>query len=237
MRMVHYYAVLAFLVGPALLITAGTGIWFQPGSDTHLSVGLFAALFALAAQTLVILFMIITGRVLRAAMETRPLDPAFLTELNAFFAHKRAYPVAVLSALAVTAAAVLGYGQRAFGAPAAVHVLLGLGAILFNLWALQSGYRTLLENQELLDRTARELDRIDRESPESVTAAEDELDPEGASRRWVLAALCAWLPYLYWVFIEWRGDFSAVHPLFPLLTAAFCSYALLCAWLTRRAAE
>jgi hypothetical protein len=235
MRMVHYFTVLAVLVAPALLASAATGM-LASKSEAHLSVGLVGALLAVAAQTLLILFMIITGRVLRSAMESRPLAPAFLEEANQFFARRKAYPVAVFATLFIVAAAVLGYGQRAFGAPAAVHMLLGLLAIGFNLWALQLGYQTLRHNQTLLDRVASELDRIDRETPEAVVR-EEELDPATAARRWTLAALVAWMPYLYWVFIEWRGAWSAVHPLVPVATALVSAYALVCAWLSRKGDE
>jgi len=234
MRMVHYYSLLAVLVVPALLATVATGIWAEDAT-THLSVGLFGAMGAVAAQTLLILFMIITGRVLRSAMESRSLDEEFLTEANRFFSVRRAYPVAGLASLSIVAAAVLGYGQRAFGAPDAVHMLLGLVAIGFNAWALQLGFQTLVSNQALLDRVAAELDRIDREHPEEVPV-EEPMDPELAARRWFIAACVAWLPYFYWVFVEWRGDFAEVHPLFPVLSAGFSAYACVCAYLVKHTA-
>jgi len=235
MRMSHYFAALAVLVAPALLLTILTGIWFQ-GGNTHLSVGLFSALLAVAAETLLILFMIITGRVLRAAMETRPLDKSFLNELNGFFAEQRAYPIAGMAAVAVTAAAVLGYGKRAFGAPPAVHVAVGLLAVALVIWSLREGWQALRANQALLDRTASELDRIDREQPDAVQEPqEDGLEPGTAVRRWTLAALAGWIPYLYWGLIEWRGDFSRVHFVWPLGSGLFCAYALLCAALAQRA--
>ena len=182
MRMVHYFSALALVVAPALLATMITGIWLQ-GGTTHLAVGLVGALLAVGAQTLLILFMIVTGRVLRAAMESRPLPQEFLGELNAFFSQKRAYPLAGIAALVVTAAAVLGYGNRAFGAHPSIHMLVGLFAVMFNLWALQEGYVALRANQVLIDRTEAELDRIDREAPETIRPEEPELDPRSASRR------------------------------------------------------
>ena len=232
MRMVHYFSALALVVAPALLATMITGIWPQ-GGTTHLAVGLVGALLAVGAQTLLILFMIVTGRVLRAAMESRPLPQEFLGELNAFFSQKRAYPLAGIAALVVTAAAVLGYGNRAFGAHPSIHMLVGLFAVMFNLWALQEGYVALRANQVLIDRTEAELDRIDREAPETIRPEEPELDPRSASRRWLLAACVGWTPYLYWGLVEWRGDFSRVHLAWPIGSGLFCAYAMLCAFLTR----
>jgi len=232
MRMVHYFTALAIVVAPALLITMITGVWLR-GGTTHLAIGLFSALLAVGAQTLLILFMIITGRVLRAAMDSRPLPAEFLLELNDFFSKKRAYPLAGMAALIVTAAAVLGYGNRAFGSPPAVHMLVGLFAVLFNLWTLQEGWLALRANQDLIDRTERELDRIDREAPETIRPEEPELDAATASRRWLLAACVGWTPYLYWGLVEWRGDFSRVHWAWPIGSGLFSAYAILCAALTR----
>ena len=233
-RMVHYYTILAVLVVPALLATMATGIWFD-GSTAHLSVGLFTAILAVATQTLLILFMIVTGRVLRAAMQSRPLGPAFLAELNDFFASNRAYPAAGLAAVSIVAAGVMGYGHKALGWPSAVHMLLGLTAVGLNAWAVQLGFVTLRANQRLLDRTATELDRIDREEPEAIEP-EEPLDPRVASRRWVIAAFAAWAPYLYWGLIVWRGDFGRISLVFPAISALASAYAIACAVILRRSA-
>lgn len=219
MRMVHYFSALAVLVIPALLWTAWTG---AAGSPTHLGVGLFSAVFTVAAHSLLILFMIITGRVLKEAMIARPLGPGFLSELNDFFARRAAYPVALLAVLAVVLAAVLGYGWRAFGLPPAVHWIAGLVAVGVNLWAIPLEYKTLRENQALIDRAVVELDRIDREAVSNDTSVlaggEEELvyDPKRAARWGLIVAISAWFPYLYWGLIVWKGQFArlpwGVHP-------------------------
>src|SRR5262245_58400914 len=104
--MVHYFAAFAALVVPALVWAAYTG--FAGGGESHVNAGLFAAVIAVLAHTLVILFVLVTGRVLKEAMATRPFPKAFLDELNEFFARKKAYPAAILGASATAAAAVLG---------------------------------------------------------------------------------------------------------------------------------
>lgn len=232
MRMTHYFLALALLVAPALLATVGTGIWHD-GGDLHLSVGLVAASLTVATHTLLILFMIVTGKVMKAAMESRPLPPVFLEELNDFFARKTAYPVAVFAAVAVTAVAVLGYGQHAFGLPGAVHMLLGIGAVLFNLWALQIEVQALRENQLLLDKTAIELDRIDRDTDTPYPDVEPQVVWHTPTQGWLIVAASAWAPYLYWVMVEWGGDFSRVGAAFPILTGAVSAGALVASWLTR----
>jgi len=237
MRMTHYFLGLALLAAPALLATAVTGIAME-GGEVHLLVGLFTAIVTVAAHTLLILFMIVTGRVMKAAMESRPLPPQFLTELNAFFRQKKAYPVSGLAAVSIVAVGVLGYAHRAFGLPSETHMLLGLAAVVFNLWALTLELSVLRENQGLLDRTARALDAIDRER-EIQGALDAELDeelPPLSPSRWLIVAGSAWLPYLYWGLIAWKGEFGRVHPLFPVATAVVSAGALLGAWGARRAA-
>jgi hypothetical protein len=234
--MIHYFLGMAAVAAPALVATAVTGVAMN-GGEVHLLVGLFTAIITVATHTLMILFMIVTGRVMKAAMETRPLSPEFLAELNRFFAQRSAYPVSGLAAVSIVAVGVLGYGQRAFGLPAEVHMLLGLAAVVFNLWALTVEMATLRGNQDLLDRTARALDDIDRERAAEGAPAHDGEEPAPMTpARWLILAGSAWLPYLYWALIEWKGDFGRVNPLFPIGTAVVSGAALVAAWSARGSA-
>ena len=217
MRMVHYFGGLAALVIPALLWTAWTG--FFGGGESHVSAGLVAAVFAVLAHTLVILFMLVTGRVLKEAMAMRAFPPSFLVELNDFFARKKAYPAALLGASVTALAAVLGYAHRGFGIPTWIHWSAGFAAIAGNAWAMVHEHRALRENRSLVDRAAAELDRLDREagSASPAPAGDEALEPYDPARaaRWgLILAVSAWFPYLYWALIVWRGDFSRVglHP-------------------------
>jgi hypothetical protein len=228
MRMIHYYSVLAFVLVPALLATLGLGL-FHDGSQKHLSMGLVTAILCVATNTLLILFMIVTGRVLRAAMKARPLGEKFLAELNEFFANRRVYPMALVGAASAAATAVLGYG-RFIGVPSEVHLLLGLATILINLGLVPFGLRTLRGNQGLLDRAARDLDRIEREvGPAPPEAGEIEWT-YGPATRWTVFTLSAWLPYLYWGLVVWRGDFAAVPRAFLIGTAVVSALGALRAW-------
>lgn len=230
--MVHYFAGLAAACALALLATAVSGIWFA-GGELHLLLGLLAGTLAVGLHSLLIVFMIITGKVLRAAMDARPLSGEFLVELNAFFASKRAYPAAVLGAASITAAGVLGYAQRGFGWPAQVHLCFALFALVYNLYAMQIEWRALLDNQSLLDRTARALDEIDARAAargELAPAAQgasggtpgfERVDHALAARRWTLAALSAWAPYAYWALVVWKGRTADMSPW--LLRASACA--------------
>ncbi|MSR62782.1 MAG: hypothetical protein EXS08_10105 [Planctomycetes bacterium] len=231
MRMTHYYLALALLLAPCLLLTLLSGA-FQDGSQRHLVLGFFTAVLSVATHTLLILFMIVSGRVLRAAMQARELPAEFLVELNQFFARRNAYPLAILAAFAATAAAVLGYG-RFIGVPPPVHMLVGLFAVLLNLFALGQGLRALRANQDLLDGAARELDRLDKSGAPMRADAGGPQWKYGASTRWLVFALSAWGPYLYWALVVWRGSFANLTPLFLLLSATASAVGFLQAWRTR----
>lgn len=216
MRMVHYYLALAILVAPALLATLFLGV-FHDGSLKHTYAGLFTSIGCVALNTLFILFMIVTGRVLKAAMKARSLRPEFLTELNQFFAKKTAYPMALIAATLAVATAVLGHG-RFIGVPAWVHLVLGLITVLVNLLGIPACMRVLGENQKLLDHVARELDRLDEvEGPVPEGTGEPEWR-YGPRTRWFIFATSAWLPYLYWALVVWRGQFEKVPTAFLVVT-------------------
>lgn len=213
MRMTHYFGIAALALVPLMIVTALSGALGKPW---HVSLGLFGAIFAIGTHTLLILFMIVTGRVLREAMKARDMGPEFLNELNQFFAKKKAYPLALYATLLVVGAGVLGYAGRGFGVPLWVHPLAGTAALFFNLWALGAEYRALAENQVLLDRATARLDELDAASPPASTGPEEqEGDPRSKVLRmgWTLL-LGSWLPYLYWGLVVWKGEFHRVslHP-------------------------
>lgn len=233
MRMQHYFLGAVAVTAPALLLTAGLGIFGHP--ELHLKVGLVTAMAAVGTHTLAILFMIVTGRVLKAAMAARSLPPEFLTELNEYFRSKAAYPAALLAATATVAAAVLGYGAPALGLSPAVHMLAGVLALVVNLWAFPLELRALRENQTLIDRAAGTLDAIDRDLARRGTLPQPEpIDARTIARGALIVAVSAWMPYLYWALVVWRGDFgkASVHPWLEVSVLA-----LLVWWIARREAR
>lgn len=212
MRMVHYFTALALISVPALLATAAVGI-AQGGGEAHVMAGLTTGVLVIGTHTLLILFMIVTGRILREAMRARPLGPEFLAELNEFFAQKSAYPAAILAAFTTVATGVLGYATQGFGISPAFHMTAGILALVVNLWAFSVEYRAMRANQDLVDRAAAELDRLDRESP-PPPAEPAEPDARAIGRFGLLLFVSAWMPYAYWGVVEHRGDFArtSLHP-------------------------
>ena len=232
MRMTHYFSVAAALAIPALLATTWFGITGR--IDTHLLIGLVTGILIVGVHTLVILFVLVTGRVLREAMKARDLPQEFLHELNVFFAERKAYPVALIAAAAIVGAAILGPSSSTFGIHPAVHMTAGVLAVVINFVALGLEARALWANQELLDRAARTLDSIDRELEASGASGQLPDTPPDAgriSRAALLVAFSAWLPYFYWALIVWRGDFSSasIHPWVEISGIALAIW-----WIARR---
>ncbi len=222
--MKSYFAVGAALLAPCLVAALCSGAL---GARTlHLWLGLGTATLAVAVHTLVILFMLVTGRVLREAVRSRPLGAEFLSELNVFFAQKRAYPLSILGAFSIVAAGVLGLAGRGFGISPWWHAAAGVTATALNAWALVEEWRALGENQRLLDRAAARLDRIDQElGPLAQLPLEPPKDWRKLGLIW---GASAWLPYLYWALVNWRGDFARVslHPWIELSALGFLVAAL-----------
>ncbi len=227
MRMKYYFAAGALLLAPCLVATVVSGL--LAGGTAHLWIGLATAILAALVHTLVILFMMITGRVLREAMRTRPLGQDMLSELNQFFAQRKAYPLTILGAFSMVVAGVLGLAGRGFGISHWWHASVGLIAVGINAWTLREEWRALCANQGLLDRAARALDELDAQREEPL-----ELPPE-PPKNWrklgLIWGLSAWLPYLYWSLINWRGDFSrvSIHPWVELSALGFGVW-----WLARK---
>lgn len=214
MRMSHYVFGAACVVVPLLLGAAVLGIFGQP--EMHFKLALVAAILTVGMHTLFIMFMIITGRILREAVKSRNLSSEFLDELNVFFKRKNAYPASIFGAVSIVAAGVLGYGAPALGLPTSLHWLAGLAALTYNLWAIPIELRTLRENQLLVDRVAAKLDTLDAETLArgEELPEDEEITAENIAFGAGVVTFSIWLPYFYWVFVVWRGDFSttSVHP-------------------------
>ena len=225
--MIHYFGAAAILTIVALLASAWLGISGQ--LEVHFRVALVTAILTIGTHSLLILFMIITGRIIREAMLHRDLPSEFLAELNEFFRRKIAYPAAILGAVSIVVAGVLGTAQSALGLPPMTHMLVGVLALCVNFFAILVETQAVLANQKLVDRVAAALDEIDRElAEEGQLPDDDEPDPRAKSRAAMAVCLGAWLPYLYWGLVVWRGEFSqvSIHPWLEISIAGFLVWGL-----------
>jgi hypothetical protein len=172
-------------------------------------------MLAIGTNTLLILFMILTGRILREAVRARDLSQEFLDELNDFFSRKAAYPAAIFAAFSIVVAGVMGYAGQEFGLNPWVHGAVGVLALTLNLGVMPLELSTLRANQVLVDRAAAELNRIDHELEAAGELPADEpVGPETIRRGAWIVAISAWMPWAYWGAVEHRGDFgkTSLHP-------------------------
>jgi len=231
MRMSHYFLSLAVLSVGGLLVTIGAGLLRQPW---HLSAALPTALVVVALHSLVILFMLIGSRLLREAIQNCGLDPAYLGRANIYFKRLSGLFLSLGGAFSIVAAAVLGYGERAFRLPSWVHLSAGLFAAVLTVVSVPHGWRVLRGMERLLDETGEILAAEDRRR---AAAGLGPVDQDHVPRRdsqaqvGLFIALAPWCVYLYQALIVWQGRFGKVslHPWLELSAVG-----LLIWWLGRR---
>lgn len=230
MRMLYYIATMVGLCVPALLVTAGFGFWGE--RQTHLSIGLLTAIGCIATHSVIILFMIITGRLLREAMRSRDLPPSFLEDLNEYFGSRPGFPAAVLGAITIVIAGVLGHAARGFGLSPLVHVTAGMLALVINVGCFVIGIREVRRNQELLDRASAALDAIDAQREAEglgpIAAPAEGPNARDLARLGIKFGIGAIMPYFYIVFIHNRGNFArtSIHPWIELSVLGFLTWLL-----------
>lgn len=214
MRMSQYYLSLLALSLGGLVLTALAGIlrW-----SWHLSVALPTAMLVVALHSLTILFVLIGSRLLREAINNCGLSAEYLVRSNAYFRRVSGLFLSLGGAFSITAAGVLGYGERAFELPAWVHLAVGLFAALLTLVAIPFEYRSLRTVERLLDEMRESLDEEDqRRAAEGLGPVDEGHVPQRDTRAQtgLFIALAPWCVYLYQLLIVWRGSFDEVslHP-------------------------
>jgi hypothetical protein len=165
----------------------------------------------------VILFMLISSRLLREGHENCGLSPEYMQRSNDFFRERGGFVLVLGGALSIVVAGVLGYTERAFSIPSEVHLVMGLVAMLLTFVAAPVELSALRKAEALLDE-AREV--LDREDAARAARGEGPVDsdhqpykdsPKGIATFLLVAPL---LVYFYRALIVWRGEFSLVslHP-------------------------
>jgi hypothetical protein len=237
--MFHYFAIAVTITALALLTAASLGIARNLGllidSETHFLVALIAAILAIGTNTMLIVFMIVTGRILREAVRARDLPLEFLDQLNVFFADKAAYPAAIGAAFSIVVAGVLAFAGRHYELSVWVHGTAGVLALGINLAVIPIELSALKANQRLVDRAANALNKIDAGLEERGELPEEEpLQPAAIARSAWIVAISAWMPWGYWGLVEYRGDFgrASIHPWIEISILA-----ALVGWMATRAAR
>ena len=218
MRMSYYYLYLAVLASLGLLASVAAGFF---GWSTHLMLALLTAFVVVALHTLVIMFLLISGRLLREGHENCGLPAEYLARSNAFWKERGGFYLALLGASSIVAAGVLGYSKHAFSIPSEVHLLVGLFAAAVTLYAIPIELSALRNVEGLLDEVRETLDREDRERAargEAPVGSEHEPYKDSPKAIAVFVLVVPLLVYFYKTLIVWGGDFDqvSVHPWFEI---------------------
>ena len=214
MRMSHYFLSLAVLAVVGLLASALAGV---AGWDLHLWIALPTAIVVVGMHSLVILFVLIGGRLLREGIQNCGLDPGFLQRNNAYFKRLSGLFLTIGGAFSIVAAGVLGYAERAFSLPPEVHLLAGLGAAALTFVAIPNEYAALRTVEGLLDETRETLAEEDRKRAAQGLGPVDEAHVpyrDSQAHIGLFLVIAPLLVYLYRALIVWRGRFERVdvHP-------------------------
>jgi hypothetical protein len=214
MRMSQYYLSLLVLSILGLVATALGGVLHRPW---HLSLALPTAMLVVGMHSLVIVFVMIGGRLLREASNNCGLSHEYLEQSNVFFKDRTGLFFCVAGAFSIVIAAVLGYGNRAFGLAPDVHLIAGVLAGMVSLAAAPFELKALQRTEALLDTTRETLDTEDRDRAARGLGPVDERHiayKDSKAHIALFIVIAPWLIYLYQVLIVWQGDFGRVslHP-------------------------
>ncbi len=214
MRMSQYYlSLLSF----ALLGLAATALAGVSGSGHHLTIALPTALVVVGLHSSVILFALIGSRLMREAANNCGLSADYLDRSNAYFRRVSGLFLSLGGAFSIVAAAVLGYGNRAFGLPPEVHLLVGIGAAALTLISIPYEYATLKSVERLLDQSRAALEAQDQaRAAQGLEPVDADCVPQKDSpvQIAIFVTMAPLMAYLYRGLIVWQGRFDqvSVHP-------------------------
>lgn len=219
MRMSTYYLVLLGLSILGLVATALAGVL---GTPVHLTIALPTAILTVLTHSMVVVFILIGTRLVREGVDNCGLSKDFLARSNTYFKELTGLFLSIGGAFSIVAAAVLGYGNRAFGFPPEVHLLAGLAAAGVTLVAIPYEVGALRRMERLLDETRETLAKEDElRAAEGLPAVDADHVPYKDSPAHIGAfiAISPMCVYLYQLLVLWRGDFSRVT-LWPYLAVS-----------------
>jgi hypothetical protein len=170
MAMALLLATALALVGFVFTSVQGFAVTAGPLVTRHVGYAIPTVLFSLFSQSMVIFYFIGTGKMVKE--ETAGLPEA---ERAAIFAALRRFkmqtsPAATFALVAAITVFVLGGAAHTRALPPSIHLAAALAAVATHLWAFLAEWRTLAENNRLMDdpRAYARGIRVDPSSPRAA---------------------------------------------------------------------
>jgi hypothetical protein len=176
----------------------------------HLLAGLFAAIFCCLVNAIVFAHFIGSGKWIRKGVEAAGMDPALVARTRRFKA--KVFPFALFSMLTAVATAVLGGGADQGAVAPAVHLVLAVLTLAFNVMATVMGRSAVLENGRIIEKVAAaNRARVEEGIPPAMLPAAATEAARAGSKAFLFLAANVWLLWAYRRFAMRHHD----EPLLP----------------------
>jgi hypothetical protein len=203
---------LAFLLAASALgLLRGSGV----PARAHVLLGLFAAIFCCLVHALVFAHFIGSGRWIKDGVAAAGLEHAIVKRTRRL--KGKTFPFALFAMLVTGAAAVVGGGVESGAVPRSTHLVLACLALATNVLAFVVERSSILENDGLIERVARENRARVEAGIEATRTTEGMAQATRAGGRvFLFLAGSVWFLYGYLRFVMRRED----EPWWPYLVAS-----------------
>ena len=135
----------------------------------HFAIGFCAILFTLLTHCVVMTYLIISGKMVRMAVEASGLDPDFIVQTKELKA--QTFPFMVAAILLLLAAAFFGGATTDHPEFSLFHLIAALLAAGYNTFTFVVAYRNVSRGSALTEHVLRLHNRMSSRSGESATLA------------------------------------------------------------------
>ena len=137
----------------------------------HFAIGFCAVMFTLLTHCVVMTYLIISGKLVRLAVEASGLDPDFIVQTKELKA--QTFPFMIAAILLLLAAAFFGAAATDTNRPefSVIHLIAALLAAGYNTFTFIVAYRNISRGSALTEEVLRLHNQIRNRSPKSTTLA------------------------------------------------------------------
>jgi hypothetical protein len=186
------------LCGLFLTCLSGGAAGMYPALNAaHFLLALGTAVGTIFAHCLVLLYFLGTGKSLEEAVEQYKLSPELLTWAQE--SKRRVFPLLAGSALVTVVAAIMGGGADTGRVPPFLHGLVGVAALVLNVWAFHRELTVVGRNSEILEGVKKQIAGQD-----VFDLLEEPATPQSREvlgRNLIFLGLNIWIPYIYMRYI------------------------------------